>query len=108
MTLIEFSVALSTVSGAVGGGLAGREGGNFLTAAGGTAAGAFLGMMAAALATAVTGVLALRVDPDKAPSLRPLKRLCEVAFVLLVILLCVAPIWVPFLTYHLVGFFARG
>jgi hypothetical protein len=105
MTLIELSVVLSTITGAIGGGLAGGRGG-FLFGAAGTAGGAIAGMMAAVLTAAVTGLIVVGLGGANDPPVRhPPGRLSEFAFFLFISPLGFAPVWVPFLTYRLVGLF---
>lgn len=108
MTLVEMNVAGSFLTGAIGGGIAGGRFGPLGSAAG-AAAGAVAGMAAAVLAVAVTGLVASRLGAanESSPPRRS-NRLAEVVFVLLVILVCIAPIWVPFFTYRFVSFFARA
>lgn len=103
MTLFEPAVALSILTGAVGGGMAGARAG-FLAGIGGASAGAVIGGLATVLLVGAMGMLAFAIGgAAEKPTPEPRGRLSELGFFLFVSPVVFAPVWVPFVTYRVVA-----
>jgi hypothetical protein len=108
MTLIELSVALTTVTAAFSGALAGAHSGLWAGVAG-FALGGVTGMVAAMATVAVTGLVAFALSRrERGAAVGAGGRRGEVAGVLVLAPLLSAPAWAALLAYRLVGYVVGG